>query len=133
MAETIRRRMEMPDPFLDDRLEPAADCVRRAMLRRAFRERVDDPTALAVIAGLEPAVVEAMLDRPSFGAVWAAVEAASPVLRLRRVAVSDLPREMAEAERICAALRSRPEGAAVPVKRPWSKVCRREKAAMSRR
>jgi hypothetical protein len=115
MAETIRRRMEMPDLFLDDRLEPAVDCVRRAMLRRAFREGVDDRIALAVMAGLEPPLVERMLGQPRFGAVWAAVEAASPMLRPRRVAVADLSREMAEAERICAALRNRPDAAAMPL------------------
>ena len=36
MAETIRRRLRTPDLLLDERLEPAADCTRRAHLRRLF-------------------------------------------------------------------------------------------------
>ncbi len=38
MADTMRRRMERPDPFLDERLEPAADWLRRVRLRRRLRE-----------------------------------------------------------------------------------------------
>src|ERR1700761_2329771 len=37
MAETIRRRMIAPDLYIDDRLEPAADCARRAWARAEAR------------------------------------------------------------------------------------------------
>ena len=34
----MRRRVEQPDPFLDERLEPATDWLRRVRLRRRVRE-----------------------------------------------------------------------------------------------
>ena len=37
MAETIRRRLEKPDEFLDDRLELAMNCARRAAARGTLR------------------------------------------------------------------------------------------------
>jgi len=42
MADTIRRRLTAPDPFIDDALEPALDRVRRLRVRRRLRNaRVD--------------------------------------------------------------------------------------------
>lgn len=112
MADTIRRRLIRPDPFLDDRLEPATDCVRRARLRAALRrlydEPMDDPSAIAQQCGLAPEAVAAAVNAPYFGAAWQAVESAAPLLRRQLVAVSDLPVQMEVATAIVATLRGAP-------------------------
>ncbi len=64
MADTMRRRMLVQDPSIDERLEPVLDAVRRAMaradLRRSTRER-------------------------PFGACWQHYEAHHPRLAQRRM------------------------------------------------
>jgi hypothetical protein len=111
MADTMRRRIERPDPFLDARLEPAADALRRARLRRRLRE-VWSMSGRAVVRvaaarlGLEPDRVAELLDMEHFGAAWAAIGAASPVLRHRaRVPLEALPAQTARALRIREGLR----------------------------
>lgn len=104
MAETILRRMSGPDPYLDDRLEPALDCARRATSRRLLREllQADEPLdGFAGALGLDPAWLRSLLGQP-FGAVWQAVEAKSPTLRRRPVAVQDLPAEVQTAQALLA-------------------------------
>lgn len=82
MADTIRRRLVAPDTMLDDALEPASDRLARLQARRAFRDTAADPA----LVGAE---IERMdLERP-----------------MRRVAVVDLPREMAAARAILDAVR----------------------------
>jgi hypothetical protein len=106
MADTIRRRLAGPDAYLDDRLEPAADCARRAASRRQLRavlESGEGAAALAAQLEFDGARLEALL-RMSLGAAWYEVEAESPVLRRRRVAVGDLPAEVQAAEAILSAL-----------------------------
>ena len=109
MADTIRRRLSAPDAFLDDRLEPAADCARRAWCRAALRSAYNNPGAnLALLAeqlGLEPAALTPMLRAAHFGAVWEAVEAVAPALRRRLVPVAELAQHMAAANAILADLR----------------------------
>jgi hypothetical protein len=108
MADTIRRRLITPDPFLDDRLEPAMDCARRATLRRRARHCFFDPMSrddFSRAARLDRRALDLMFQQKTFGAAWVDIEAASPVLRHRRVAVADLPEQMARAEMICARLR----------------------------
>jgi len=110
MADTIRRRIEAPDPFLDDRLEPALHCARRANLRRRFRacaNGMDSLSDLAAAIALDAVWLKSLLSFPSFGRAWAEIERASPVLRRQRVAVADLPEEMVTAEAICRTLRRR--------------------------
>lgn len=82
MADTIRRRLVAPDTMLDDALEPAADRLARLRARRAFRETAKGSAELG--AGME------------------GIDAARA---MRRVAVADLPREMAAARAILAAIR----------------------------
>ncbi len=112
MADTIRRRMVQPDAYLDDRLEPATDCVRRARLRAALRQVYDepalDPSCIAQQCGLSPDVIAAAIQAPYFGQAWAAIETAAPLLRRQRVAVTDLPIQMEVATAIVAALRQAP-------------------------
>ena len=104
MAETILRRMAAPDPYLDSRLEPALDCARRASLRRLLREMLEagaSPDSFADSLALDLAWLRSLLGQP-FGAIWQAVEAKSPTLRRRPVAVRDLPAEMAVAQALLA-------------------------------
>jgi hypothetical protein len=98
MAETIRRRMRSPDPFIDDRLEPATDAARRATLRNGLRRhhgRLPAPplAALATALDLPVQAIAAALGEPAFGAAWNTIEAASPVLVRRLVATADLARQ----------------------------------------
>jgi hypothetical protein len=126
MAETMRRRMTAMDEFLDDRLEPAADAMRRARLRARLRQAWDTPRApvdrLAIRLGLPADEVAALLTEPHFGAAWAVVEARSPRLRRHRVPVADLPRQTARAaalrDRLLAARPVLISPAADPVGRP---------------
>ncbi len=111
MADTIRRRMMLPDPLLDDRLEPAAHAARRAWLRqrlrRAWHRDLDGEVSLAALAvplQLSPALLRARLDRPCFGMAMELIEAASPRLRRLRVRTEDLPAELRRARRILRAL-----------------------------
>ena len=108
MADTIRRRLTMADPYLDDRLEPALDCARRAASRRQWRAAYETGVGwqeLAVQLGLEPVRMRTMLTM-SVGEAWYAIEAESPMLRRSMVAIADLPAQMAMAETILAVLRA---------------------------
>jgi hypothetical protein len=111
MADTIRRRMVIQDPYIDDRLESAEDCIRRATMRRRLRICREAPALLPGLArelGLDCAGLADELMRLPFGQVWDSVETASPLLRARRVAVCDLERETRQAAAFCAGLRGRP-------------------------
>jgi len=110
MADTIRRRLSAPDPFLDDRLEPADPCAKRARLRQTFRLCRTNPSLLPGFAhetGLSPAVLGQMLRANSLGHAWAFVERESPALARQKVPVADLPAQMRRAQEICDALRLR--------------------------
>jgi hypothetical protein len=105
MADTMRRRIEQPDSFLDARLEPAVDALRRVRLRRRLRENWSMP-ALDMVPeaarlGLPPARLAELLNTEHFGSTWAAVEEASPMLRHRTtVPLEALPAQTARALRI---------------------------------
>jgi hypothetical protein len=92
MADTIRRRLERPDAFLDDRLEPPADVLRRAHLRRSLRmawlggaETVEGLAPLANALALPAAQLRHVMASPAFGALWKQVEVMSPVLIRQRI------------------------------------------------
>jgi hypothetical protein len=112
MADTIRRRMARPDAYLDDRLEPAADCASRARLRAQLRRVYEDPSAdvseLARILGLPVPCLASLLNQDFFGLAWDAVERMAAGLRRRLVPVADLPIQMEAARTILASLRDRP-------------------------
>ena len=110
MADTIRRRMQRPDSFLDDRLEPADAAVRRSSLRRRARLAFSQPHLFrSLLRRLGCGTLEAghSYTLTSFGAAWAAVEQGYEALRRQPVAVTDLPVEMARAVHIRDALRRR--------------------------
>jgi hypothetical protein len=105
MADTIRRRMQAQDVLLDDRLEPALDCLRRAAARRRFAEvwcakRGVAAERLASRLGVGQAPMAACMRSGYFGAAWDRVEAASPVLIRRPVRRQDVLGEMAVARAI---------------------------------
>ncbi len=108
MADTIRRRLTGPDTFLDGRLEPAADCARRARcrawLRAAFDDRCHDLTPLAEALQLPAAQLALLLRSRHFGAAWAAVEEAAPALHRRPVRAAQIASQIVTAQSILAGL-----------------------------
>ena len=108
MADTIRRRLRAPDPYLDDALEPVAVAVRRARLRARFRRawasEADFAEGLAGALAVPAARVREGLAAPFAGAGWAALEAESPALRRQLVPAADVERATVEAEAVLRAL-----------------------------
>ena len=103
MADTIRRRMIAPDPFLDDALEPALDRVRRLRLRNRLRRAQSDAGLLPGLAaelGWPLRRVHDALELPTFGAAWESLELGCAALAPRPVPAADLEPELARAERV---------------------------------
>lgn len=112
VADTIRLRCEDPESFCDDRLEAARRVVLRCRLRRRLRDLWREgglrnmgrwSSALAIAGPVAKQVVEA----PFFGAAYAAIEAASPRLRLKPIRPQQLPRQMRVARVLLHLLRLR--------------------------
>jgi hypothetical protein len=123
MADTIRRRLMQPDPYLDDRLEPADDCAHRASMRWLARHVADGgqyAKALPLMLGLDEATVCGLMESTSFGVAWAEVERISPRLARRRVATAGLAPQQRRAEELLDAARQDP--AAVRAALLWSKT-----------
>jgi hypothetical protein len=80
--------------------EPAGDALRRFGLRYRTRRAWKGPTDTTLASDLLlPSIRMAdCLSQHHFGAAWATLEAASPVLQRRRVRFIDLPGEIAAAE-----------------------------------
>lgn len=97
MAETIKRRLVRQDDLTDAKLEPATDAYRRAMARArliaAWEQKIDG-VSLAQDLLIDPAQMRTILHAEFFGRAWSLLQAASPVLRRRRVAFADLPHEI---------------------------------------
>ncbi len=106
MADTIRRRLTQQDETIDDRLEPAWDCARRASLRGQLRAAYADPARFAVLARDHAGEIDLALAcaRLPFEAAWEVVEARC-LPRPRLVRVADLAEQTAMADRILAAIR----------------------------
>lgn len=95
MADAIRRRMVRQDVFTDDQVEPAVDAYRRYSPRQRARlawRKSADPALGRDIAICRNTLVDIMQNK-FFGGAWAALEAASPILRRRRVRFDDLASE----------------------------------------
>jgi ribosome maturation factor RimP len=110
MADTIRRRLAGPDLYLDNRLEPASDCARRAVLRRTLRETYASDGSLDDLARLtkigEP-ILRTVLRAETFGRAWLRLEDITPGLRRRLVPAADVARQTSLARAIRDALRRR--------------------------
>jgi len=108
MADTIRRRIVRQDDFIDAAIEPAADRLRRISLRAHARTLWEghgtDHAGLMRGMGLSAGLMRSALAAPFFGAAWARLERASPVLRPRPVRFVDLPAEIAAARALCNAV-----------------------------
>ena len=111
MADTIQRRLTRADAFLDDRLEPAWVCARRAFfrseLRRAHADDAFDRRQLASFLGLAPDELNNILSTNHFGMAWEAAEARAPCLRRKLVVVERLAEEMAAAQTLLGIIRPR--------------------------
>jgi len=107
MAETIRRRLAAHDEWADDALEPAIDAYRRALARARLRRLwAGEAGVQALGADLligAPAIREALRES-YFGRAWARVQALSPVLARRRLAVGELARQVKQADLLRAQL-----------------------------
>jgi hypothetical protein len=110
MADTIARRLLLPDQWLDDCLECADTHVRRAMLRASAREAwtecATDVSSLAAALRLSVAKVQSALEAETFGRAWCDLECASSALLRRKVPVKDVARETRKAKAIVARLRN---------------------------
>jgi GT2 family glycosyltransferase len=112
MADTIRRRIVRQDEFIDSAIEPAADRLRRISWRaqaRALWEGLGtDHVGLARGMGVTSGLVRCALAAPFFGAAWARLERASPLLCARAVRFVDLPAEIEAAralyQAVCSSL-----------------------------
>lgn len=111
MADTIRRRIKRQDDMVDGAMEPVADRVRRIGARRLLRlawnhvpGRRGTVRHLSMQLGLSEEQLEGWLALPYFGAAWAQVEAASPVLVQRVVARRELDIQMSVAREVLARL-----------------------------
>ena len=103
MADTIRRRMEMADLFLDDALEPVLDRVRRLRLRGRVRQARVDARLLPDLAeelGISRDHLAAAAAAPTFGTAWETLERECPSLMQRPVPTARLEIELGQAERI---------------------------------
>jgi GT2 family glycosyltransferase len=96
-ADTAKRRIRQQDALADETLEPATDALRRVTARarlREVRQGRESEASLAQDLLIDLAEMQRILAAPFHGQAWAAVQAASPVLRYRRrVAFAGLDRE----------------------------------------
>jgi hypothetical protein len=107
MAATIARRMLVQDRWADDRLEAPQAAIRRFRLRAEARRiwtAHRDCRALAATLHLPHADLLAMMRSPWFGAAWAEIEAASPVLQRRPIEMTALRAGITDAESLLEAL-----------------------------
>jgi GT2 family glycosyltransferase len=111
MADTIRRRMSVPDSWLDECLEPAACSARRVLMRRTARahwiDRSGTVTDLARNLRMAEADVHAALNAPAFGAAWQRLEEQSSALRRHPIPAGALDAEIRNAADVLYALKAR--------------------------
>ena len=111
MADTIRRRLSAPDPYLDDSLEPLGDHARRLALRADFRRAwraagVDSSDELAASFGLPSSAIRAAVGAAHFGQGWAYLESASPALSRTLLPAKAVSEQLAQALAMLSARRA---------------------------
>lgn len=113
-ADTMRLRCEVPDSPCDLRLEP----LPRALFRYAWKRRLRRLHARRKLSrhllwapwlGLGPEIARVVAACPTFGAVLAALEAASPFLTYRPLRPAELPANIRLARVALTHLRRREE------------------------
>lgn len=103
LASLVRDHLADDSEPCDAALEPAGLVWRRASWRarlRAAYARGEASPGFARRLGVTPALLSQAMAAPTFGAGWATVEAASPLLAGRRLRADELSRETAAAERL---------------------------------
>ena len=110
VADTLRLRSQEPGAFCDEALEPLRVALRRAKWRGRVRGlwnsgRLSSDRRWAASLGVAVPDVLAAAGAPTFGALWGAIEAASPVLKRRLLTPAQLPGQIAGAERVLDRLR----------------------------
>jgi hypothetical protein len=112
VADTLAIRSKEPDAFCDEALEPFLSAFARAAWRGRLRGLhgagrlaldQDWPEKL----GISPREVDALVQEPAFGAIWAAIELRSPLFARRLLRPAELPEQISIARRWIAHL---PEG-----------------------
>ena len=122
MADTIRRRLMRPDPFLDDRLEPVTAAANRCWLRRRARDLHESGVStdrLATLIGVPSGQLKRLLREQCFGKAWAHIERESAVLLRRRVRVEGLACEMDRAVALRDQLRDHLDSTSPRRAAPW--------------
>lgn len=96
MADTMRRRIVRQDEYVDDRLEPVADRLRRIgahlRFRKAWRAGIPD-LALSTRLRVDPTLAVSAIQQPFCGAGWQMIERASPILGPHPLRRDQLSRE----------------------------------------
>ena len=114
MAETIRGRLERPDEYLDDRLEPAVICARRAAARGALRRALLPSNfgfeEVSALLGLSVEDITNVVASRCFGEAWNILEEAAPLLSRRRVPVHALQDEVNAAQATLHSLEQKVDG-----------------------
>ncbi|MCJ2054861.1 glycosyltransferase [Methylobacterium sp. J-070] len=110
-ADTMKLRCEVPESPCDPRLEPLPRALfrfacRRRMGRLQASRRVGRTALWAPWLGIQADVAAAIADLATLGAVLAATEAASPLLRYRPLRPAELPRQIRHARAVLGLLRS---------------------------
>jgi hypothetical protein len=111
LSDAIRLRGE-PDHPCDEALEVAVASLRRSLWRARLRAdwkagRLDQHwEAWAARLGVSPTQFRRAMERPTFGELWAELEARSPRLKRRLVTASMLRREIRRMRRLVEAARA---------------------------
>lgn len=109
-ADTMKLRCEVPESPCDPRLEALPRALfrftwQRRMRRLSTRGRLDHTRLWAPWLGIGARDAQAIARMPTFGAVWATVEALSPALASRPLRPRELPRQIRLARLILRMLR----------------------------
>lgn len=110
VADTLRLRCAEPEAPCDEALEPLGIAIDRATwrsrVRRLHREgRLARNLEWADDLGISASDARRIAHYAHFGAAWSAIEAASPLLARRSLTPSELPDQIASAERALRLLR----------------------------
>ena len=120
VADTIRRRCEIPESPCDDRLETTSRVVMRCLVQRRLRRlwdagRLRETGRWAPALSIPEAVARRIGAASFFGEAHAAVQAASPRLSCKPICPRQLPSQMAIARLLLGLLRLRDRTAGVLV------------------
>ncbi|MCJ2063734.1 glycosyltransferase [Methylobacterium sp. J-088] len=109
-ADTMKLRCQVPESPCDPRLEPVPRALFRFALRRRMKElqssgRLGRKAPWAPLLGIGTEAARRIANLPTFGAMLAATEAASPMLRYRPLRPAELPRQILHARAALSLLR----------------------------